>query len=744
MPDSNPRAIPLPPDTERDTRLLYLFRPAALPWVLGAMLWAVVFMVLPLPVAAKLALGVVLPAGALGALAADAPERLMRLRRYWRDGPERYAGQATPGNVRALYPNDGTLGVALEVLPPPWTGRGGADLDGERGAWVRAARRLKSGRANAAVTVEMVADSPPRPGWEVPEDLPLAPGYERFAELRQRHFEALVREGRAMRPRTLLRVAVGNGATGGVAPELHLDRVTNGIAGELQAVGVMALPLDLDLLREMATGTEEGREDVGGASEAEGTNGTGEVERSPQAVSGPLGTPSDNPVPVADAAPVQAAAGTMPSVPRPVIRLPKLPAFSVAMPSLHRHRLPVRASDAGCVLATTEATSEGGSPVWPDLDALAADAGRTWDVGLAVLGALPRVGTSSALLGWAAQRRDPSCVVLVDANLERAGGLWLACGKGLPPDGPGWLEPGDPACRAVAPCGAAVIGQGAGEDGPCDPPFAAGRLIAAVRGSLRRAAGDETVIALDLGSPSPLTDRLRAHPLVELAAREAAAVAVVTRQDAAAMYAAYRMLNTLRARGATEVRVWVAAYDTADPLTLAEMRATLGVPVEEAPPPPGRRWDGTGAGVPAVDALTGALTRASGEAMLAARVTAAHSRREGPLSVLFLDVDDLKRANDGEGHAAGDRLLRETAEAVRGCLRRGDVLIRWGGDEFVALLPGAGEAAAAGAVARMRAAGVGCSIGAATLADGEDAAGVIARADAAMYADKRRRKAGRA
>ena len=59
------------------------------------------------------------------------------------------------------------------------------------------------------------------------------------------------------------------------------------------------------------------------------------------------------------------------------------------------------------------------------------------------------------------------------------------------------------------------------------------------------------------------------------------------------------------------------------------------------------------------------------------------------------------------------------------------------------MLPGAGEAAAAGAVARMRAAGVACSIGAATLADGEDAAGVVARADAAMYADNRRRKVGR-
>ena len=731
-PDPGPRAVPLPPDTERDTRLLYLFRPAALPWVLGALLWAVVFMVLPLPVAAKMALGVLLPGCALGALAADAPERLTRRRRYWRDDPGRYAGQATAGNVRARYGTDGTLGVALQVQPPPWTGRGGDELDAERSAWVHAARRLKSGRAGVAVAVEMVADAPPRPGWEVPADLPLAPGFARFAEMRQRHYAALVGEGRAMRPRALLRVAVRDGAAAGVAPELHLDRVVNGVAGELQAVGVMALPLDLDLVLEMGAGNEDAGRDAPRGALAEAALAAGEPEGEP--VASPAGEAAV-PEPVAAADP--AAPGTVPSdgaAPRPSLRLPRLPDIGGALPTLRLPRWAARTA----VSHRNGAEAEHGASVWPDLDALAAEAGRTWDVGLAVLGALPRVGTSSALLGWAACRRDP--VVLVDANLERPGGLWLAGGLGVPPDGPGWLEPGEPTCRATAPCGATVVGQGAGGDGPCDAPTAAGRLMAAVRGSLRGAAGNATVIALDLGNPAPLTERLRAHPLVDLAAREAAAVAVVTRQDAAAMYAAYRLLNTLHARGATEVRVWVAAYDTTDPLTLAEMRATLGVPVEEAPPPPGRQ--GTGGGGAAADALTGALSRAAGEALLGVRVAAAQ-RGAGPLSVLFLDVDGLKRANDSEGHAAGDRLLRATAEAVRGCLRRGDALIRWGGDEFVAALPGAGEAAAAGAVARVRAAGVACSVGAATQAKGEDPASVVARADAAMYADKRGRRAGR-
>jgi len=144
---------------------------------------------------------------------------------------------------------------------------------------------------------------------------------------------------------------------------------------------------------------------------------------------------------------------------------------------------------------------------------------------------------------------------------------------------------------------------------------------------------------------------------VRLAAEQAAAVAVVTRQDAAALFAAQRLLSTLRACGAAEVRVWVAAYDTADSVTLAEMCALLGVPVEEAPPPPGHA-----AVTSAADPFTGALVGAAGEALPRSQVTA--SARAGfPLSVLFIDLDDLKRTNDAGGHAAGGR--RSTTARIR-------------------------------------------------------------------------------
>lgn len=588
-PDSGPRAVPLPPDTERDTRLLFFFRPAALPWVLGALVWALTCTVLPLPTPAKLVLGIIVPVAGLGALAADAPERLALLRRYWRDGAERYAGQPTPGNVRATYPNEGTIGVVLGVLPPPSTGRGGEDLDAERAAWVHAARRLKSGRATAAITVEMVADSPPSAGWEVPPDLPLAPGYGRFSGLRQRHFEALVRDGRAMRARTLMRVAVRQGTVAGVAAELHLDRVANGVAGELQAIGVMALPLDLDLVRGMA-------DEAPGEAEAASQSQAAE-ESAPQPVIGPpetMAAPADGAVSpgttegTADGVEEQSA-----PPPASRLRLPNLHSLldrNLAVPGLLRFpALGLRVREAAESSAAMADGSPGGGPVvWPDLEALAEDAGRTWDVGLAVLGALPRVGASTALLGWAAQHRDPSRVVLVDAAMERAGGVWLASGKGAtPPDGPGWMEAGDPGCRAIAPCGTIIISQGQREgEAGSDAAAVASRLMAAVRGPLRRCAGVETVIAVDLGSPAPLTADLRANPLLVMAAQEAAAIAIVTRQDAAAMYATYRLLTTLRTCGIGEIRVWVAAYDTADPLTLAEMRATLMVPVEEAPHAP--------------------------------------------------------------------------------------------------------------------------------------------------------------
>lgn len=70
-----------------------------------------------------------------------------------------------------------------------------------------------------------------------------------------------------------------------------------------------------------------------------------------------------------------------------------------------------------------------------------------------------------------------------------------------------------------------------------------------------------------------------------------------------------------------------------------------------------------------------------------------HARRSGhdgtPLSAVLIDIDDFKSVNDTYGHSAGDAVIRAVAESVRGSLRPADVAGRIGGDEFVAILPGA-------------------------------------------------------
>lgn len=120
------------------------------------------------------------------------------------------------------------------------------------------------------------------------------------------------------------------------------------------------------------------------------------------------------------------------------------------------------------------------------------------------------------------------------------------------------------------------------------------------------------------------------------------------------------------------------------------------------------------------------------------------ARRQGhPLALLLVDVDEFKAYNDRHGHLAGDAALARIAACLRGACRRDiDAAYRYGGDEFVLLLPEADRAVAARVAERVRVlledegVGLTVSIGFAELGPGQDLKALIHAADVAMYRNK--------
>jgi len=102
-----------------------------------------------------------------------------------------------------------------------------------------------------------------------------------------------------------------------------------------------------------------------------------------------------------------------------------------------------------------------------------------------------------------------------------------------------------------------------------------------------------------------------------------------------------------------------------------------------------------------VDHLTGALNRAGFDSMYA-REAALSDRHEIPLGVALLDVDNFKALNDIHGHQAGDAALMHLARVLKLALRPSDVVIRFGGEEFVILLPHASLDRATRAIERVQ------------------------------------------
>jgi diguanylate cyclase (GGDEF)-like protein len=142
----------------------------------------------------------------------------------------------------------------------------------------------------------------------------------------------------------------------------------------------------------------------------------------------------------------------------------------------------------------------------------------------------------------------------------------------------------------------------------------------------------------------------------------------------------------------------------------------------------------------AIDELTGALRRGAGLHALEREI--ARFRRFGGKGVaaIFIDVDGLKNVNDTEGHPAGDALLGQVVAALRERLRAYDLVIRWGGDEFICVLPDASHGEAERTLAdieehvRIRTSGRTVSTGLAALEEGDTADTLLGRADEALLA----------
>ena len=145
------------------------------------------------------------------------------------------------------------------------------------------------------------------------------------------------------------------------------------------------------------------------------------------------------------------------------------------------------------------------------------------------------------------------------------------------------------------------------------------------------------------------------------------------------------------------------------------------------------------------DPLTGLANRRGGEKHIGNEISRAKRERR-LLSCILLDIDSFKQVNDTFGHQAGDQLLRDVSALLRRTVRAYDILVRWGGEEFLLVLPGVGLGVAQALAERVRVAiealdtqGIGTvtiSAGVAVFESDYDFAATLRTADRRLYQAK--------
>jgi diguanylate cyclase (GGDEF)-like protein len=144
------------------------------------------------------------------------------------------------------------------------------------------------------------------------------------------------------------------------------------------------------------------------------------------------------------------------------------------------------------------------------------------------------------------------------------------------------------------------------------------------------------------------------------------------------------------------------------------------------------------------DPLTGLTNRHGGEIAMGRELARAKRERRA-LSLALIDVDDFKQVNDRQGHAVGDRVLRSVARIATDCVRASDLVVRWGGDEFLVVLPSVAVSGAREIAERIRSrvetmpsepSGVTISAGACEVQPGDDLPSALSDADIMLHRAK--------